>query len=165
MATLPAFFRRNEAPAGPTQAPETPLRAARPRAERDPFALRSLPHEDILLFCKKIDNSRLVREPDPQSRGTCWSVIGAASVVLLIVTSASAPYVASTIAGYKLETLRSEERRLLDERRNLDLQEAERVSPERLDQIAKDKHLFPPAAGQMVRLDGRASDGAVAMAK
>jgi len=162
MSTLPAFFRRQEAPAAPVQAPET-TRAARPRAERDPYALRALPHEDILLFCKKIDNSRLVREPDPQARGACWSVIGAACVVLLIVTSASVPYVAATLSGYKLETLRTEERRLIDERRNLDLEEAELLSPARLDQIAKAKQLVPPASGQVVRLDGK--DGAVAMAK
>jgi cell division protein FtsL len=163
MATLPAFFKKHEAPAGPAQAPETAVRAARPRAERDPYALRALPHEDILLFCKKIDNSRLVREADPQARGTCWSVIGAACMVLVIVTSASAPYVASTLAGYKLEALRSEERRLFDEHRNLDLQEAELLSPERLDQIARDKNLVPPANGQVVHLDRK--DGAVAMAK
>lgn len=163
MAALPAFLRKNESPAGPVEAPETRTRAARPRAERDPFALRALPHEDILLFCKKIDNSRLVREPDPQARGTCWSVIGAACVVLLIVTSASAPYVASTIAGYKLEALRLEERRLLDERRTLDLQEAELLSQDRLNQLAHDKHLVPPSSNQVIRLDGK--DGAFAMAK
>ncbi|MBS1858163.1 MAG: cell division protein FtsL [Acidobacteria bacterium] len=140
-----------------------PMRTARPRAERDPYALRSLPHEDILLFCKKVDNARLVREPDPQARGACWTVIGAASVVLLVVTSASVPYAASTLAGYKLESLRTEERRLLDERRNLDLEEAELLSPARLDQIAREKHLVPPVTGQVVRLDGK--DGAVAMAK
>jgi hypothetical protein len=162
MATLPAFLKRSELPAGPAQAPET-TRAAKPRAERDPYALRALPHEDILLFCKKIDNSRLVREPDLQARGTCWSVIGAAFVVLTIVTSASVPYVAATLSGYKLETLRTEERRLIDERRNLDLEEAELLSPERLNVLAKDKQLVPPATGQVVRLDGK--DGAVAMAK
>src|SRR5947207_15739987 len=117
MSTLPAFFRRHEGPAVPMQAPENPLRAARPRADRDPYTLRALPHEDILLFCKKIDNSRLVREADPQARGACWSVIGTACVVMMIVTSAAAPYVGATLAGYKLEQLRSEERRLVDERR------------------------------------------------
>ena len=162
MATLPAFLKRNEAPAQPAYSPET-TRAARPRAERDPYGLRVLPHEDILLFCKKIDNSRLVREADPQARGTCWSVIGTACVVLAIITTASAPFVGSTIAGYKLEALRLEERRLLDERRNLDLQEAELLSPERLNQLARDKHLGPPTSNQVVRLDGK--DGAFAMAK
>src|SRR5689334_21334953 len=120
MATLPAFFRKHELSASPTPAPEIPTRSWR-RAERDPHALRALPHEDILLFCKKIDNSRLVREVDPQAKGACCSVIGAACVVLAILTTASAPYVASTLAGYKLEALRSEERRLVDERRTLDL--------------------------------------------
>jgi hypothetical protein len=164
MATLPAFLRKHEAPAGPAQAPE-PLttRTVRPRAERDPFALRALPHEDILLYCKKIDNSRMVREADPQARGACWGIIGVATLVFAVVTSASAPYVASTLAGYKLEALRSEERRLLDERRNLDLQEAELLSPARLNKFAHDKNLFPPASGQLIRLDGK--DGAVAMAK
>jgi cell division protein FtsL len=162
MATLPAFFKRTEAPEAPQHAPET-TRVPRARAERDPYALRALPHEDILLWCKKIDNSRLVREADPQSRGACWSVIGAACVVLLIVTSASVPYVGYTLAGYKLETLRSEERRLLEERRNLDLQEAALTSPARLDEIARQKHMVPPASGQVVRLDRK--DGALAMAK
>jgi hypothetical protein len=164
MATLPAFLKRYDPSAAPTQAPEMPAhRAPRARAERDPLALRNLPHEDILLFCKKIDNSRLVREADPQARGTCWSVIGAACVVFAIVTSASAPYVATTLAGYKLQALRSEERRLMDEQRNLNLQLAELVSPERMDQIAKDKNLMAPTSGQVIRLDGK--DGAVAMAK
>ncbi len=161
MATLPAFFRKN-VPAQQAPAKDA-MRAARPRAGQDPFALRALPHEDILLFCKKVDNSRLVREADPQARGACWTVIGAASVVLLIATTASAPYAAATLAGYKLESLRTEERRLLDERRGLDLEEAELLSPARLDQIAREKHLVPPANGQVVRLDGK--DGAVAMAK
>ena len=134
-----------------------------PRAERDPFALRALPHEDILLFCKKIDNSRLVREPDLQARGTCWSVIGVACVVLVVATSASVPYVASTLSGYKLETLRTEERRLIDERRNLDLEEAELLSPARLERDRERQATGAAASGQVVRLDGK--DGAVAMAK
>src|SRR5215471_14191925 len=126
MATMPAVWRN-------TEEPETP------RPARDPYQLRALPLEDVFFYSKKIDNSRLVREADPQARGACWSAIGAACMVLLIVTSASAPYVASTLAGYKLEALRTEERRLLDERRNLDLEEAELLSPDRLDQIARDK--------------------------
>ena len=39
---------------------------AHARVERDPFQLRALPQEDVFFYCKKIDNSRLVREPDPQ---------------------------------------------------------------------------------------------------
>ena len=57
MATLPAFLRRMEAPARAESAP----RPAAVRAERDAFQLRPLPQEDVFFYCKRIDNSRLVR--------------------------------------------------------------------------------------------------------
>ena len=78
MATQPAFLRKNEAPAGPQQGVDAANRTSRMRAVRDPFQLRALPHEHLFLFNKKIDNTRLVREADPKSRGACWSAIGAA---------------------------------------------------------------------------------------
>jgi hypothetical protein len=144
--------------------PETAHNTPRPPAQRDPFQLRALPQEDVFFYCKKIDNSRLVREADPRARGACWSAIGAAGVVLVLLTSAFAPTVATTLAGYKLEALHMEELRLLDESRNLDLQEAELLSPERLDMLAKRNNLVTPASGQVVHLDGK-DDGAVAMMK
>lgn len=139
-------------------------RTNRMRAVRDPFQLRALPHEHLFLYHKRIDNSRLVREVDPQSRGACWSAIGAASVLAVLLTSAFAPSVATTIAGYKLEALRIEERRILEEHRGLDLQEAELLSPARLDQLARQNNLVVPASGQVFRLEGK-PQGAVAMAK
>ena len=139
-------------------------RTNRMRAVRDPFQLRALPHEHLFLYHKRIDNSRLVREVDPQSRGACWSAIGAASVLAVLLTSAFVPSVATTIAGYKLEALRIEERRILEEHRGLDLQEAELLSPARLDQLARQNNLVVPASGQVFRLEGK-PQGAVAMAK
>ena len=160
MATLPAFLRKTEVPV--EAAPGHKLAPVRP--ERDLYRLRALPHEDVFFYSKKIDNSRLVREPDPKARGACWSAIGAACVVLVLVTSVLAPSVASTLAGYKLEALRAEERRLQNERRMLALKEAELLSPDRLEAIAKQRNLVTPGAGQVTHLDGK-SDSAVAMAK
>ena len=157
MATMPAFLRRTETPVL-----ETAHNTPRCPAQRDPFQLRTLPQEDVFFYCKKIDNSRLVREADPRARGACWSAIGAAGVVLVLLTGAFAPTVAATLAGYKLEALHSEELRLLDESRNLDLQEAELLSPERLDKLARLNNLVTPASGQVEQLNGK-SDGAVAM--
>ena len=134
MATLPAFLKKNEAPAASPQGADAATR--RMRAVRDPFQLRALPHEHLFLYNKRIDNSRLVREADPKSRGACWSAIGAACVLGVLLTSAFAPSVATTISGYKLEALRIEERRLMEERRGLDLQEAQLLSPARLDLAA-----------------------------
>jgi hypothetical protein len=164
MATQPAFLRKNEAPAGPLQGVDAANRTSLMRAVRDPFQLRALPHEHLFLFNKKIDNTRLVREADPKSRGACWSAIGAACVLAVLLTSAFAPSVATTIAGYKLEALRIEERRLLDEHRGLDLQQAELLSPARLDQLARENNLVVPASDQVFHLEDK-PQGAVAMAK
>ena len=160
MATLPAFVKKTEVPveAEPGRRP-VPV-----RPERDPYLLRPLPHEDVFFYSKKIDNSRLVREPDPRSRGACWSTIGAACIVLAVLTSVLAPSVANTLAGYKLESLRAEERRLLNERRVLDLEEARLLSPDRLEKLARGQNLVTPATGQVVHLEGK-GDGAVAMVK
>jgi hypothetical protein len=164
MATLPAFLKKDEASAGDSRGSDAASRTNRMRAVRDPFQLRALPHEHLFLYNKRIDNSRLVREADPKSRGACWSAIGAACVLAVLLTSAFAPSVATTIAGYKLEALRTEERRLLEEHRGLDLQEAELLSPARLDQLARENNLVAPSSGQVFHLEGK-PQGAVAMAK
>jgi len=164
MATLPAFLKKNEADAAIPRDMDAAVRTARLRPVRDPYQLRPLPHEHLFLYNKRIDNSRLVREPDPKSKGACWNAIGAASVLAILVASAFAPSVATTIAGYKLEALRIEERRLLEEHRGLELQEAELLSPARLDQLAQKNNLVAPSSAQVFHLEGK-PQGAVAMAK
>ena len=156
MATLPKVFERIQTPRpsrGPVAVPAD-----------NGCALRSLPQEDVFFFAKKIDNSRLVREPDPKARGACWNVIGAACLGVIAFGVVMAPQVATKMEGYKLEALRNEEQRLLDERRALDLQEAQLLSPERLEKLAKGQNLVTPAPDQVFHLETRA-DGTVAMAK
>jgi hypothetical protein len=166
MATLPAFLRRTEGREAERWGRPVPCAAqANGGGQRqDPFQLRPLPHEDVIFFCKKIDNSRLVREPDPKAGGTCWSVIGGVAVFVVLLTGVLAPSVANTLEGYKLQALRAEESRLTDERRALDLQEAQLLSPERLQRLAQGQNLVTPASGQVVHLDGR-TDATVAMVK
>jgi hypothetical protein len=150
---MAAIFRKTEA-----------VRPVAARSERDPFRLRALPQEDVFFYCKKVDNSRLVREADPKSRGACWSAIAAAGVLVATLSAALAPSVANTLAGYRVESLRGEQRRLVDERRTLELQEAELLSPERLEKLAVKHNLVTPRANQVVRLETK-PDGAVAMVK
>ena len=158
MATLPAFLRRMDVPVRT----ETVPRRAALRAERDPFLLRALPHEDVFFYSKRIDNSRLVREADPQARGACWSAIGAASVALVLLTSLLAPSVAGTLAGYKLESLRAQEQKLLTERRVLELQEAALLRLDRLEKLARAQNLVAPRSEQIVHLEPT-GDAAMAM--
>jgi len=162
MATMPAFFRRIEAAGFPQH--ETTRTAVSMRAERDSFALRPFPMEDVFFYCKRIDNSRLVREQDPKAHGACLSAIGAAAAIVTLLTVALGPSVANTVAGYKLESLRAEERRLIDERRTLDLEVARLLSPDRLEKLAQEHHLVTPKSDQVFHLDRRA-DGTVAMVK
>src|SRR3974390_1365538 len=124
MATLARVFHTDETP-------EPPRPMALPQVDHA-CTLRALPQEDVFLYCKKIDNSRLVREPDPKAGGACWSLIGAACLAALLLTPVGTVKVSTTMNGYKHEELRAEERRVLDEGGAIDLQEAELLSPERL---------------------------------
>ena len=158
MATLPTFYRRTGTPVHP----EVAARPVGVLRDGNPYMLRALPNDDILFYCKKIDNGRLVREADPKSRGACWSAIAGACALLVLLTGTFFPTVATTIAGYKLEALRAEERHLVSERASLDLLEAELLSPARLDRLARDNNLVTPSSLQVVHLETRA-DGTVAM--
>jgi hypothetical protein len=163
MATMPAFFRRADA-AGFALGAETTRAATQARTERSKYELRPFPMEDVFFYCKKIDNSRLVREDDPKAHGACWSAIAGAAAIVALLTGALVPSVANTLAGYKLEALRAEERRLVDERRTLDLEEARLLSPDRLEKLAQQHHLVTPSTAQVFHLDGK-PDGTVAMVK
>ena len=156
MATQPLFLRRTDKQATPGAVIKMD-----PARRRSPFELRALPQEDVFFFCKKIDNSRLVREPDPKSARACWSAIGAAALAVMLIGGVLLPNLMCTLAGYQLEKLRAEERTLIDERHNFEWKEAELLNVNRLERLAKDRNLAPPAPGQLVHLNGK--DSSVAM--
>jgi hypothetical protein len=161
MATMPAFLRRTGIPAmnfAPARSHAAPLAA---RVEKNPNQLRTLPQEDVFFYCKRIDNTRLVREADPKSATSCWSAIGGACVVMALFTGVLVPQLMGTLAGYKLEALRAEQRHLAEERHNLEFKEAELLNMNRLERLAKDQNLTVPTPGQVVRLNGK--DSSVAM--
>ncbi len=137
---------------------DAPVRAV----QVDPYRLRDIPNEDVFFYAKRIDNSRVVREADPKARQVCWSSIGAACVMAAMLATLLAPSVGSTLAGYKLQSLRQEQQRLLDERRVLQVEEAGLLSPSRLEELAHARQLSNPAPGQVVHLDAR-SDVSLAM--
>lgn len=159
MATMPAFLKRSDA-----QGYVEHARMASVRAERDPFQLRALPHDDVFFYCKRIDNSRLVREHDVRAHGACWGAIGGAAAVLVLLAGLLSFSVANTVAGYKLQALRAEERKLQDESRTLDLQAAELLRPDRLVELARKQNMVTPSSQQVFHLETRA-DGTVAMVK
>jgi hypothetical protein len=117
------------------------------------FRLRALPNDDVFLFSKHIDNSRVVREANPRARRGEWSFIGVACLLAALLMAVLYPRVANIVAGYQLQSLKQEEQRLLDEARVLDVMEARVSRQENLQALAKKGALGTPEPGQVVHLD------------
>jgi hypothetical protein len=137
-------------------------RSDRVSAKADPYLLRGLPNDGIYFYSKKIDNSRVVRQADPEARGECWSALGAVAVLLMLGVSIIAPHVGSVLAGYKLEALKQEQQSLINQKRDLEVKEAGLLSPERLNDLARVRSLASPALDQVIHLDAPAVDGSFA---
>jgi hypothetical protein len=161
MATLATLFRRSAPPA--VEAEPTGLTAVPRRAP----SLRPLPNEDVYFFSKRIDNSRIVRQRNPRSRGE-WSAIGTGCAIVVLLITMAVPRLGCIQKGYQIEALRLEQRRLLEERANLIVQKARLDRRENLEQVAgsiagqEGQALVKPAPGQVVHLNPRA-DGALAL--
>ncbi len=120
--------------------------------DADPFILTGLPNDDVYLYCKRIDNSRLVRQADAQVRGE-WSAIGGVFVAALMVAGMMiAPGVKSVMDSYKIQDLRRENAQLRNDQRKLHVEEEQLKNAARLDMLATENHLVRPGANQMIRL-------------
>jgi hypothetical protein len=155
MATLPKFSWKFD---GVSSAPK------RPELARNPAVPRALPNEDIHLHVKRIDNSRLVKQPDPREKAECWSMIGAVCAVAAVLLTSLVPGVASITAGYSVQALMQDRQRLLDERRSLEVEEAGLRQQKVLEQVAKDRNMKRPKSGQVARLDSNAGDAVASLA-
>jgi len=164
MATLATFFKKSDAVAF-TGITVNAKRLNTVRAQSDPLVLRALPNESVYFCAKRIDNSRVVRQADPGARGECWSAVGAAGVLLMLGASIIAPHAGAVLEGYKLEKLRTERQTLLNERRDLEVREAELLSPERLNALAQKHSLTSPAGDQVFHLDVQPSRASFASNK
>ena len=134
------------------------------RGPRGGAALRSFANEDIYFFVKRIDNTKVVREENPQARGTCWKLIGSvvSAVVLLIFVLLPSAY--GLLAGYQIQTLRQDGDRLETEQASLELAEAKLLSPARMEELARLQQFIDPPAQKVVYLEN-AQAGTVAMNK
>jgi cell division protein FtsL len=124
----------------------------------DPFEVPAFPNEDVYLYVKHIDNSRVLREADPAERQICWRLIGSSFAFAVLVIGLLLPSMNRLMAGYKLEALRQERQRLELDRASLELQETKLLSPARLEQLARMQRFVDPAPEAVVYLDGNKSD-------
>lgn len=124
----------------------------------DPFEVPAFPNEDVYLYVKHIDNSRVLREADPAARQVCWRLIGSSFAFAALVIALLLPTLNRLMAGYKMEALRQERQRLQLERASLELAESKLLSPARLEQLARMQRFVDPAPEAVVYLDGNKSD-------
>ena len=125
-------------------------REVRAGLSRRPAATRPLPMEDVCFFVKTIDNSRLVRVVDPHSRRECWGLVGVVSAAFVLALLYIGPALAMLRAGYRVQDLKREHEALVQEGRQLQVQEARLRDPQRIYGIARRLNLDAPAPEQVV---------------
>src|ERR1700686_767226 len=94
---------------------ETRSAAGTHRAARA-VPLRAFANEDIYFFVKRIDNSRVVRQTDPQAGGVCWKMIGSVGAASLLLIGVLLPSAYGLLAGYQIQFFKSEDPRPAGER-------------------------------------------------
>src|SRR6185369_776020 len=87
--------------------------------------VRAFANEDIYLYVKRIDNSRVVRQTDPQAGGVCWKMIGSVGAAALLLIGVLLPSAYGLLAGYQLQSLKNEAKRLASQQASLEMQEAQ----------------------------------------
>jgi len=117
--------------------------------------VRAFANEDIYFYVKRIDNSRLVRQVDPRSGGVCWRTIGSVGAAALLLIGVLLPSAYGLLAGYQIQSLREEARRLAGEQASLELQEAKLVSPARMEELARQQQFIDPEPQKVVYLDSK----------
>jgi cell division protein FtsL len=151
MATLANFYGRLFDRADDSQAERVP--GAAHTSAGGSTRVRTFANEDIFFFVKKIDNSDVVREADPQARGTCWKLIGSVVAAVVLLVGVLLPGAYSLLAGYQIQSLKQEAQRLATEQSSLELEEAALVSPARMEELAKEQQFIDPPAQKVVYLD------------
>lgn len=150
MATLATWYDRWLG-MGAAQSHAGALAEGRPARAAD-HRLRPFINEDIHFFVKTIDNTCVIREVDPQAPKACWSLIGAASAVTALLLLLLLPSGYSLLAGYQILELREENRRLLERKEALALEEARLLSPQRLAELARLQQFVDPDPDRVIHL-------------
>lgn len=154
MATLAWLFEK--------KASRSASAPARGRKVQDQYYLRPMPNEDIHVFVKKIDNTRVVREQDPQANASAWKTISMTCLAALIVVGMIVPIANSYLAGYAVTEMEKQNSQMKAQLARLSVRESELTSVEALARAAKNQTFLDPSPETMVVLN-ETRTGAVAL--
>ena len=118
-----------------------------------------------IFFTKHIDNSRIVKEDDPERRKEMRSFTIVMGLLFVLVMTYVWQHFSSIEMGYSIESQKLQVEHLREENRQLHLTEAQLSDPDRIDRIAKKLGLDAPQPGQVVRPDGSFLQGAPVLAE
>jgi cell division protein FtsL len=108
-----------------------------------------------IYFVKRIDNSRLRREMDPEKRRECFCLLGLVVLVFLLGLHVAWQAFQSVRDGYQIEAVKAERAALEEWNHQLCLERASLADPQRVDTLARRQlGLAPPAARQVILLPG-----------
>jgi len=117
--------------------------------------LRPIANEDVYLFVKRIDNSMVVRAADPVARQARTRTVATGFVAAMLVIAGLVPAAYNLMAGFTLQNLHQEQEKLKQQSAELDYQEAQLVSYDRLEQLATSLKMVDPAPQQVQYLEGK----------
>jgi hypothetical protein len=130
---------------------------ARPAGE-DEFQVRPLPNENIFLWVRPVDNSKVMAQAEPRATRAAWKSIAASLAFVGAFFVLLLPVALNVHAGYRIHALKLEQQRLLNEQALLEQRTATLLSPERLAELAAMQELVDPAPEELAPLPP-ASDG------
>lgn len=131
-----------------------------PRTGR--YALRPLPNEDIALWVKAIDNSRVIHQGKPEMGAALWRYIGGAAAAAAIVLGLLVPGAWNWLDGYRLNGLETKRKALMEEREVLRLEQARIENPKQLETWAAEHGMKAPDSHRLVYLRPTQKDRVVA---
>ncbi len=143
MASLAWIYEKTAAP--------TAASGSQQASER--FQLRPMPNEEIHVFVKKIDNTRVVREQDPKVNASAWKTISMACLFSLFVIGLLVPAANSYLAGYTAAEIEKRNKELQGELARLSVRESELTSLEALARAARNQRFLDPSPETLVVLN------------
>ena len=118
-----------------------------------------------IYFSKRVDNSRLVKIADPKRRREMVSLGITLAVLFLLVMVYLWQHFSAIEYGYKIEQLKSERDAIAQSTRALGLEEASLKDVSRIERMARELGMQPPAEGQWQPMENAADPSTPVMAK
>ncbi len=106
-------------------------------------------------FVRHIDNSRLVKAPDPVRAREMRVFTGAMGVLLSLAMVYAMQHLSAIDCSYRVEQEKQTLDQLREENRQLRLSQAELTQPERIDTMARQLGLAAPQPGQVIHPNAR----------